>query len=467
MSNNLWQLSLRDASQALRSRKISALELTEATLSRITENDQTIGAFITVTGDLALKQARKAQARLDCEGEAAPLLTGIPVALKDLIDVAGVPTTAASRVLANNIAQHDAPVWKKLQDAGAVLVGKANTHEFAYGGSTEPTRNPWDTDRMVGGSSGGSAAALAAGMSFGAIGTDTAGSVRIPAAFTGVVGLKTSRGLVDSRGVMPLSNTLDCVGPMARTPEDAAILLSYMLDAHHREKLQKYSSTGHLLPQDGRDLTGLAVGVIDNAGRVSSGVHDGLKNAVEALSDAGAKVDEVSVGSLETAAQTVFTIMGAEASHVHQHWLNTRADKYSRYVRDRLFEAAEIRAGTYLDALETGRDYKEKYDQALADYDVLLLSSMPTTAPIAYIEQIEIDGIEFVRDALMCRDTAFANLTGHPALTVPSGLSGGLPTGVQIVGQEHHEANLFQVGQVLFERTEVGLPAVFAGSVPH
>lgn len=451
MSADWHRWSLHEVAQRLRFRRLGAVELVEAVLARIAERDEDVRAFLTVTPALARRQAAAAQRVLDTDGDSAPPLTGVPVVLKDLIDVRGYPTTAGSKVLEDNIARTDAVAWRRLARAGATLVGKVNTHEFAYGGATEPTRNPWDTSRMVGGSSGGSAAALAAGMCFGALGTDTAGSVRIPAAFCGVVGLKPTRGSVSTRGVVPLSGTLDCVGPLARTPADAALLFATLTAPRRRPP-----------PSDHADgsLRGLRVGVVDNEEPVAADVRSAHDDAAAALGDAGAILTKIGSTELDmlAALRVNFTIMAAESAQVHRGWLETSAEKYSPYVRERLLQSARTSAVDYLDALQESRTIRARWDAALRDCDVLLLTGMPCVAPTAWVEQIDIDGASFDRDWLMCRDAAFANVTGHPALAVPAGTTGGLPVGIQLVGRRHEEELLFPAGQAIFERLATPIP---------
>lgn len=441
MSAEAWErATLVDVAEALRKRDVGAVELLEAIIDRIETVEPTVHAFIEVTIDLARRQAKDAQKVLDVAGEAAPPLTGVPVVLKDLFDVRGLTTTAGSRVLAENLAHRDSVAWQRLRRAGAVLVGKVNTHEFAYGGTTEPTRNPWDHERMVGGSSGGSAAALAAYTCFGALGTDTAGSVRIPAGLCGVAGLKPTRGAVSTRGVVPLSGTLDCVGPMARTPADVRVLY----DAVRNRR------SGRVAPPE---LAGMRVGVIPAQGAVELGVRQAVAAAAETLTDVGAEVEELAVAPrLADAALIDFTIMAAEAGRYHRFWLETRELDYSPYVRERLLEALGTTAADYLDAVEEGRAMTRAWDRLLEDYDVVLLNGVPFTAPVAYVEQVVVEGMTEDRDWLLCRDLAFANVTGHPALAVPAGLAGSLPVGVQLVGARYTEDLLFSAGQVIFDR---------------
>lgn len=438
----LWRII-----ESLRHGEMTSPEIVDGLLSTISKLDPTVLAFTTVTDEIAHKQAQDAQHRLDCEGAQAPLLTGLPVVLKDLIDVRGVITTAGSRVLENNIAAYDSALWTDLRKQDAVLLGKANTHEFAYGGASAPTRNPWDLSKVPGGSSGGSAAALAAGMCHAAFGTDTAGSVRIPAALCGVTGLKPTNGTFNTRGVVPLSQTLDVIGPMARSPRDVRLLFQAL---HAGSALS-------LTWQP--DVRGLRVGVVQPQGSVASPVIDGLKDAAEALREAGAVVHNVDLSMcLEDAAGVNFTIMGAEASAIHQHWLATQPESYSDAVRARIREAESISARDYILALGRRDEFRSQLDDALDGCDVLLLNGLPSQATPAYDEDIELDGSTQNRDWIMCRDMAFANVTGHPVLEVPAGCPSGLPVGVQLVARQGMDDVLFAPGESIFERLAQGIP---------
>ncbi|WP_347350178.1 amidase [Intrasporangium sp.] len=449
MSAEWHRWSLVELAGRLRAREVGAVEVVEAVLARIEQVEPQVRAFVTVTAESAREQARSAQATLDRDREEAPVLTGVPVAVKDLFDVQGMVTAAGSRALADNVARRDSVAWRRLRDAGAVLVGKANTHEFAYGGTTEPTRNPWNLDRMVGGSSGGSAAALASGTCFGALGTDTAGSVRIPAGLCGVVGLKPTKGEISTRGVFPLSQTLDCVGPLARTPEDARLLHAVLRSGSDRLPL----------PGPPGSVRGLRVGVVLPQDVVEGPVRQAQSDASRALEDAGAVVEIVEGGpSLADAARVNFTIMAAEAGQVHRSLLAERGDDYSPYVRQRLEDALRTTACDYLDALESRRAVVREWNRLLGSFQVVLLNGIPCTAPRAYVEQVVLGGVAQDRDWVLCRDTAFANVTGNPALAVPAGLADGLPVGVQLVGPRHGEALLFAAGQAVFDRLGAPIP---------
>jgi aspartyl-tRNA(Asn)/glutamyl-tRNA(Gln) amidotransferase subunit A len=431
---------LLDAAAQLAAGRLSAVELLEESLARVRKFEPEIHALVTPTVDLARQQAEQADRRR-AAGATGPLL-GIPVVVKDLIDVAGLPTTAGSKVLAGNVAHQHAPVWARLEESGAVLVGKANTHEFAYGGTTEPTRNPSDPSRIVGGSSGGPAAALAAGYCLGALGTDTAGSVRIPANLCGIAALKPSRGMVDATGVVPLSQTLDTVGPMARNVADLDPLLRVMARLDHR-------------PVAAPPLA--RVGVLPPSGSIDPAVAQAVDAAIVALEKLGAKAEPRVLEGFEDSVFDNFTLMGYEAHRIHQAWADKR-DLYTPYVRDRLAEAAAVTRAQYDAALEAGTRLRARIDRLFEEYDVLLVPGVPFPACPAYDEQVLIDGTLEDRDTGLCRNTGFANLTGHPALAVPAGLDGVLPVGVQLVGRHGADLELIALGARLQGLLPPGLP---------
>lgn len=422
--------SLTQARSALHEGRTSAVELLDTALAEMEHWEPQIHAMVTQTPELARAAAQDADRRL-AAGDRGDLL-GIPIVLKDLVDVAGVPTTAGSRVLADNMATSDAVVWQRLRAAGAVLLGKANTHEFAYGGTSEPTRHPADTSRMVGGSSGGPAAALAAGYCLGAVGTDTAGSIRNPAGLCGVAGLKPSRGLVDPTGVIPLSPTLDVVGPMARRVADLDPLLSVM---------SGQPATGDPAP---RTPEGLCVGLL-SLGPMDDQVLRGLSATQEVLATGGATVEGLELPGCTESVYDDFLIIGFEAVQYHRRWADRR-DDYTPYVRSRLEDAETTSETDYQAALERARQLRTAIDQALGQFDVLLLPGVPFTAPPAYDDQVEVAGQPEDRDTALCRNMALANLTGHPVLALPAPADGGLPVGTQLLGGLGSDRDLIRLG---------------------
>lgn len=432
--------TLVGARRALESGAVTAVQLLDELLQVMAEREPSVRALVTATLDLAREQAAKADARL-LAGERTPLL-GIPVVVKDLIDVAGVPTTAGSAVLAGNVPATSSSAWIRLESAGAVLVGKANTHEFAYGGTTAPTRNPSDTRRIVGGSSGGPAAALAAGFCLGALGTDTAGSIRIPANLCGVAGLKPTRGLVPADGVVPLSPTLDVVGPMARSVADLDPLLRVLAD----------------LPDEPlRPRVPNVVGVLSRSGREDASVAAAVTDTAVALAGLGARIVEVELAGFTESVADDFTVIGFEANEFHRQW-SDRRDLYTPYVRDRLADAAQVTRGQYDAALAAAGRLATQLDRVLDEVEVLLLPGVPFPAPPAYDERVLVAGQWEGRDTGLCRNMAFANLTGHPALAVPAGLDEILPVGVQLVGPRGSDLQLIALGALLEPLLPPALP---------
>lgn len=426
-----------------RRRPLAPLEVTEFFLERIGRLDAKIRSIVTVTSDLAREQATAAAARI-AQGDPSPLL-GVPVLLKDLIDVKGVVTTAGSRVLADNSALRSADVWKRLERAGAVLIGKANTHEFAYGGTTEPTVNPWDTKRLVGGSSGGPAAALAAGLAPLAIGTDTAGSVRIPANLCGVYGLKPTNGAISGRGVIPLAPTLDIVGPMGHSPADLATVM--------RAVGGPQRATATSLTPGKRISRRLRLAYIDQPGPMSPGVERAFNDTVAIASQLGSAFP-VPFDEFDRSVFVNFTLLGVEAVLVHEQWAAHR-NQYSQYVRDRLEQAALTTAVDYERARRDALRLRRTVDRALRDADALIAPGVPFPAPRLGITKVKVGRSDEDRDTAMCRNTGFANVTGHPALALPAGFEGALPVGVQIIGRRGTDRHLLAIGQQIAERLDI------------
>ena len=381
--------------------------------------------------DVARAQARAADEEL-AAGRDRGALHGVPISVKDLIDVAGTPTTAASRVRAGHMASHDAPVIVALREAGAVIIGKTNLHEFAFGTTNEessfgPARNPYDLTRSPGGSSGGSAASVAAGMALATIGTDTGGSIRIPAAACGIVGLKPRIGEVSTDGVVPLSRRLDHVGPLTRTVTDAALMYrAICVGSRPRSPAP--------VP-----VTGLKLGVPRNyfCDLLDDDVRRCFEQAVDRLRSAGARVTDVTIRHADLTAPTYLHLVLADAAALHAPTLERVPELYTAPVRMRLEMGRYVMAEDYVRALEAREMLRREVDSALAAYDALLLPTLPIPAPAIGMPSVQIGGVtEAVRN-LMLRQTQLFNLTGHPAIAIPAGAtSSGLPCSVQLVGGE-------------------------------
>lgn len=457
---DLAYASIREVARLFRTGKLSPVELTELMLERIEQLNPKLNAYITVMGELACAQAKKAEAEL-CfarHRKTRPdrgLLHGVPISLKDNICTADVRTTAGSKILRNFIPERDASVVTRLKQAGAVVLGKTNMHEFAYGVTTNnphygPARNPWDVSRIPGGSSGGSAAALAAGLCFGSIGTDTGGSIRIPAALCGLVGLKPTVHRVNVAGVIPLSPSLDCVGPLARTAEDAAILFHAILankntemppSPDHTFAARKFSKLRLGLPRE------FFLDVI------SSEVQKVFDATLRSLRRLGANIKNVSIPLVEQTETAGNCIGWAEATHYHQRsgWFPGRAAEYGEDVRSRLQAGAKVSATEYLEALDRRNEFMQQLPQAMetAAIDAFVVPSTPISARLIDEETTRIGNTDYSTRALLLRLNRPANLAGVPAISVPCGFTpGGLPIGLQLIGAENSEQLLLDIAGV-------------------
>jgi len=383
-------------------------------------------------------------------------LHGIPISLKDNIYSAGVRTTGGSKILREFVPPYDAPVVSSLKQAGAVILGKTNLHEFAYGVTTEnphfgATRNPWDLERIAGGSSGGSAAALAAGLCYGSIGTDTGGSIRIPASLCGVVGLKPGIGRVNAQDVIPLSKTLDVVGPMARTVEDSSVLFQAI---SVERRARRASGSGPPLFSRGRFTLGVPREFFFDV--LSPEVELGFETAIRVLKRLGARFKEISIPLLEESEEAGNQIAWAEATCYHQEkgWFPERAREYGKDVRRRLEMGTKVSALDYLRALRLREEFAGSLTSAMRSdqLDALLVPATPIAAPRLGEDSVIIKGRKHRTRALLLRLNRPANLAGIPAISIPCGLTrGGLPVGIQFIGRLGGEHKLLGLAS-RFER---------------
>ncbi|MBB5936573.1 amidase [Streptomyces zagrosensis] len=456
-----FELTLTEAAAAIRTKELSPSELTHSVLERITAVDARLGAYVSVVGDAARHAAAQAEREIAAGRHRGPL-HGVPFGLKDLIDVAGLPTTASSRVRADHMAEADSTVAARLFEAGAVLVGKTHTHEFAYGLTTPQSRNAWDHGRVAGGSSGGSAVAVAAGAATFALGTDTGGSIRVPAALNGLVGLKPTYGLLPRHGVTPLSWSLDHVGPLTRTVQDAALVLAALTGHDSRDPASlRTGPASDVLPADG-GLRGLRVGVPATYyfERVTPEVEAAVRGAIERLRELGAELVEVDIPMARYVLATHWGLMVPEASAYHEWTMRSVPGLYGSDIRV-LLEAGElVTAGDYLRAQRARTLMRQEWAQVRERVDVIAAPTVPMTAAMAGQESVEWqDGtVEGVSDAYV-RLSAPANITGMPSLTLPVGRDGaGLPIGMQLMGAPLAEATLLRVGQAY--EAAYGAPAV-------
>ena len=432
-------LTIADAAARVRSGELKIPDLVEQSLSAIARFQPTTNAFIRVDAEGARAAAIRAARELADGVDRGPL-HGIPISIKDLIDIAGQPTTAASRVLSANVARTDAPVISRLREAGAILIGKTNLHEFALGTTSEDSafgavHHPSDPARSAGGSSGGSAAAVACGMGLASIGTDTGGSIRIPAAVCGVVGLKPSAGEVPTAGVIPLSSTFDHVGPLARSAGDAALLWSVL--------------AGAPMPALDASIRGLrVVRLRDYFDRpIEPVVRAAFERAVDALRRAGVAVSEAVLPNTAGILEAYVNVVLPEGAAWHASFLDSRAADYTPMVRARFESGRSIPAVKYLEGLEFCRRLRADVDALLDGADALILPTMPITAPLLGSDEVTIDpaiGDKTAVRAAMLKHTQPFNMTGHPAMSLPVA-SAGLPVGMQLVGHTGRTGRLLAI----------------------
>jgi len=442
MPADVTTLDIVEAGRQIRTKALSSESLTEACLARIAARDDTLRAFIAVTTASARAEARQADSELAAGYDRGPL-HGIPIALKDLIDQAGVPTTAGSHVASTAPAAFDAVVTGRLRAAGAVIVGKTNLHEYAFGTTGEDSafgasRHPLDPTRSPGGSSGGSAAAVLDGMAIAAVGTDTGGSVRIPSACCGLVGLKPSFGEVPVDGVVPLSTTLDHVGPLVRTVADAAAMHAVLARIAPRDLNPPPPSKLRL----GR-LRGYFEELLDD------GVRAAYEQAVARLVAAGVTVQDVAVPHAADMPAIYLHIVLPEAAAWHAPTLERCPERYTPNVRLRLEMGRYVLAEDYLRALAARRVITEELDRALDRVDALVLPTLAIVAPVVGEETVAVAGRREPVRAAMLRLTQPFNLSGHPALALPCGTVSGLPASLQLVGQHARTWRLLEIGASL------------------
>lgn len=422
--------------RALRRGEVDPVGLLERTLADLDRWEPHLRATTHLLADRAHHVALERGAELARGIDRGPL-HGIPVAVKDVIDIAGEPTTAGSRLLAGSRAQRDAPVVAALEAAGAVIVAKTNTHEFAFGALTPPTRNPYGWEHMPGGSSGGSAAIVGAGVVDVAIGSDTAGSIREPAALCGAVGLKPTTGTFDLSGVVPLSWSLDTVGPIAATPQDAELTLMAMAGAR---------LPGVAIRQVPRTLPGTRLVVwAELEERMEAPVRSVYEAALSALRDAGACLTTRSLGEPDEAVAAAIVLLGAEALSYHRVWLEQRRDEYTPDVLGYLDLAATFGAGDLVDAQRLRGAVRSRLDRELATHDVLLTPAQLVLPPLVSADEVRFDdGRAAPRDLSLIRPLAAANVTGHPAVSAPVGHdpATGFPVSLQLVGPHGSDASL-------------------------
>lgn len=440
-------LTLVDAAEQIKLKKISPRELVEHTLHRIRRLNPQLNAYITVREEEALEEAQKLEEEV-MQGNIRGPLHGIPIAVKDNLQTRGTKTTSGSKIFAEWIPDEDATAVRKLKEAGAIIIGKANLHEFAMGATSENPhygviRNPWNLEKIPGGSSGGSAVAVAACLAYGALGTDTAGSIRLPAAMCGIAGIKPTYGLVSRHGCFPFSWSLDHVGPMARTVKDTAILLEVM--AGYDEK-DPSSCTGRydfgFRPRT--DLRGVRLGLMRKYlfEDMDPAVEQVINGAVEHLKGLGAEIVFLELPGLDAALQSLKVIAQAEVYAVHEPLLEKFSDLYGEDVKFRFRFGRQLTASAYLNAQRIRRRFIAQASEALAGVDALV---GPTNVRQPYTIGT-VPPEEAINNMFTLGKTPLANILGFPALTIPCGFtSEGLPVGLQLIGRPFSEKQLFEI----------------------
>jgi len=416
-------LTLAEAAEQIRKRRLSPIELTRECLARIEQLDPALNAFITVTADLALEQARAAEVEIAGGNDRGPL-HGIPIALKDLLDTAGVCTTAASNQYRERVPVEDAEVVQRLKQAGAVLLGKTNLHEFAFGMSGVvsafgPTKNPWNIERISGGSSSGSAAAVAAGLCVAALGSDTSGSIRCPPAFCGIVGHRPSAGLISTQGTVPLSTSFDTIGPMTRTVRDAAILIDVLSGTTQYARLLQ------------EDVSQLRVGVARK--KFFDDLDPDVSAAIEAALETTGKL-VAQVREVELPLRGFRTIFDAEIYEYHEAMIQRSPERYDPRTLFRLENCAGISATDYVRERRRLAVFRAEVEAVFASVDVIVTPTTPIAAPkISELEALAIPDVRPLEVKYLLRNTAPFSVLFWPTMSVPCGFTrDGLPVGMQI-----------------------------------
>jgi aspartyl-tRNA(Asn)/glutamyl-tRNA(Gln) amidotransferase subunit A len=444
-----YEMTISDASSSIAAGQLSPTELFDSVVGQLERVEPHVAAFDVLTLEFAHREAIAATG-VAMNGERHNPLLGIPIGIKSLIDRAQVECTSSSATRQGRIAQQDAAVVARLRQAGAVLVGQTHTHEYAYGSVTPTTHNPWSLDRIVGGSSGGSAAAVASGMALAAIGTDTAGSIRVPAALCGVTGLKPTYGRVSCSGVTPLSWSLDHVGPLTRTATDAAIVLQGIEEAAWAQQTPAPSTS---IPAElgAEDLSGITIGVPDNYffDNLNPEVEAAVRAAVDVLTELGAVAKPITIPHADLYSPVGHTILMAEASAWHRKQLRTSGHLYTPDVRIMLEAGELLRAVDYVNAQRARALLQQAWRGVLAEVDVVVAPTVPAAAAMA--DQVAFnwsDGsVEPLAEAYV-RFTAPSNLTGLPAVSLPCGWgSDQMPIGLQIIGRPFDERTILHIGE--------------------
>ena len=453
--------TIGEVAKLIESGQISPVELTRTHLDRIEATDAELNSFITLLADRALEQAARAEAEIS-GGSYRGQLHGIPIGLKDLYYTRDIRTTVGSKILRDSVPDYDAAVVERFDEAGAVLLGKLQMHEFALGATSVnphdgPAHNPWDVSRITGGSSGGSGSSVSAGQCMATLGSDTGGSIRIPAGLCGIVGMKPTYGLISRYGVHPLSWSLDTVGPMTRSTRDAAIVMNALVGHDPRDPSSSQTPARDYVKGIDEGITGLRIGIPEDFfyDVIDSEVSAAICQAAGVLSELGAVVEGCSIPALDHCLGISSAILVTEAAETLFAHIRDRPDEIGADVRARLYLGAMTPAVDYIKAQRARAAYNEQLDSAMQTYDLLLAPTAAIGAPRIDQEFVEVGGRQENALSLMSRLTRAFNLTGQPTVSVPCGFtSDGMPIGMQLAGRKWKDAVVLRAAHAYEAATE-------------
>jgi aspartyl-tRNA(Asn)/glutamyl-tRNA(Gln) amidotransferase subunit A len=447
--------TIAEASRLIAAKELSPVELTRACLERVHKLDERLHAFVHLTEERALADARAAETAIMANGPKGPL-HGIPIGLKDIVDTKGIPTTCQSKFLQDNIPDTDASCAEKLAAAGTVLIGKTTTHEFADGGPSfdlpkPPARNPWNPDHFTAGSSSGTGAGVAAGLILGGIGTDTGGSIRGPAALCGIAGIKPTYGLVSRAGVAPAAFSLDHIGPMAWTAEDCALMLQALAGRDPRDPASASRPIPNYTAQLGSGIKGLRIGVVhhfhETDHKVSDGTQRGITAAIATFRDLGADIREVQLSPLQDWNACGSLISITERAAAYEEWARTRLGDFSERLRSRLMLGAFVSGVDYVQAVRRRRELRAELQAAMKGLDVVLTATQPA-------EAARIDAVPKWDLFAAPNFTMPFNVAGYPAISICAGFgTGELPVAIQLVGKPFQEPIVFRIADAFEKAT--------------
>ncbi|MBI6630962.1 amidase [Pontibaca salina] len=462
MDKDLLKKTVTELSGLIKDKEVSPVEVTQNLLNYIDQSNKDTNSYISVTADSAMARAKEAEQEIT-SGNYKGVFHGVPIALKDNIYFENEVTTMASKIHKDFVSKDDATVTARLRDAGAVFTGKLNMHEYAWGIDNDnphfgAVHNPWNPEKVPGGSSGGSGAAVASHSTYSSLGTDTAGSIRIPSSACGIVGLKPTHGRVSKYGIFPLAWTLDHVGPMSKSVADAAAMLTAIAGFDGRDPTCANVPVNDYLSGLNGNVKGLKIGVNEEYffKDVDGPVEKLIRDRIADLEKQGAIVTTVSIPSLRNAEWVELATSLSEASAIHHSDMQTRPDDFGADIRF-LFELGELfTAVDYLQAQQARRQLKLEFTAALQEVDVLIAPTLPFISPNIGDDKVNINGkqVDFIENCI--RFTGPSNLTGLPAMTVPAGVVGNMPVGLQIIGRAFDEARVLNVGLAVEEMKPLG-----------